>query len=75
MVIVNGLNCVNYILVIDENGNFVDGFDGIDFVFMVVGVGFNGFLGYLDEFIGIYECDFYVVYGDIFGDIIDVLFV
>lgn len=78
VVIVNGLilNCVNYISV-DSNDDGVedDGFVGVDVVYIVVGVGFNGFLGYLLDYLGLYECDLYVVYMDIFGDIIDELFV
>ena len=72
--IANGLNCANYTSATDENGNPVDGFDGIDPVFTAVGVGSNGFPGYSNEFIGTYERDSYAVYGDISGDITDALF-
>ncbi|GFD89809.1 TonB-dependent receptor [Tenacibaculum sp. KUL152] len=76
-VIANGssLNCGNY-TTLDSNGDGVedDGFEGVDAVYTVVGVGSNGFPGYSPEFSDTYSRDSYAIYADVSGDITDNLF-
>ena len=48
--------------------------NGNDPVFNVVGVGSNGFPGYSPEFSDVYERNSVAVYGDLSGDVSDVLF-
>ena len=55
---VSGLDCAN----------------GNDPVYNVVGVGSNGFPGYSPEFSDTYERNSYALYGDLSGDVSDVLF-
>ncbi len=76
-VIANGstLNCANYTSNdSDEDGIEDDGFEGVDAVYTIVGVGSNGFPGYSPDYSGSYERDSYAVYTDISGDITDSLF-
>ena len=74
LALANGMNCGNYTSNTDEDGNPVDGFEGIDPTFQAVGVGSNGFPGYSPDYTGTYERDSYAVYADISGDLTDELF-
>ncbi len=55
-------------------GSSLDCSNSADPVFRVVGVGSNGFPGYSPEFSDVYERNSYALYGDVSGDVSDVLF-
>ncbi len=56
------------------NGSTLDCSNSSDPVYRVVGVGSNGFPGYSPEFSDVYERNSYALYGDVSGDVTDVLF-
>ena len=55
-------------------GSGLDCANSSDAVYRAVGVGSNGFPGYSPQYTGVYERNSYALYGDLSGDVNDLLF-